>query len=141
MIQKHLTVYIFTFSSWGHNGYCQLGNGSTNQGLTPAIIQNSLLGRKVVQVTFFSLSTVFTCSPGCLWQPPFPLSHCRRGHFLVGPEQLWSDWVRHNDQPVDAKEGFRKLWWTQSDRDHLRPDKLHGCIGKWRSMSSVSLAL
>ena len=36
--------------SWGHNGYCQLGNGSTNQGLTPAIIQNSLLGRKVVQV-------------------------------------------------------------------------------------------
>ena len=37
--------------SWGHNGYCQLGNGSTNQGLTPAIIQNSLLGRKVVQVS------------------------------------------------------------------------------------------
>ena len=36
--------------SWGHNGYCQLGNGSTNQGLTPALIQNSLLGRKVVQV-------------------------------------------------------------------------------------------
>ena len=41
--------------SWGHNGYCQLGNGSTNQGLTPAIIQNSLLGRKVVQVVFFSI--------------------------------------------------------------------------------------
>lgn len=38
-------------SSWGHNGYCQLGNGSTNQGLTPAVIQNSLLGRKVVQVS------------------------------------------------------------------------------------------
>ena len=37
--------------SWGHNGYCQLGNGSTNQGLTPAIIQNSLLGRKVVEVS------------------------------------------------------------------------------------------
>ena len=36
--------------SWGHNGYCQLGNGSTNQGLTPSLIQNSLLGRKVVQV-------------------------------------------------------------------------------------------
>ena len=29
--------------SWGHNGYCQLGNGSTNQGLTPAIIQNRSL--------------------------------------------------------------------------------------------------
>ena len=44
--------------SWGHNGYCQLGNGSTNQGLTPAIIQNSLLGRKVVQVTTFPLLLV-----------------------------------------------------------------------------------
>jgi len=36
--------------SWGHNGYCQLGNGSTNQGLTPTLIQNSLTGRKVVAV-------------------------------------------------------------------------------------------
>ena len=46
---KRCKCQLLTFS-WGHNGYCQLGNGSTNQGLTPAIIQNSLLGRKVVQV-------------------------------------------------------------------------------------------
>ena len=52
--------------SWGHNGYCQLGNGSTNQGLTPAIIQNSLLGRKVVQVT-----------PSTVWMLNIdPVDHC-----------------------------------------------------------------
>ena len=58
----------------------------------------------------------------------------------MGPEQLWSDWVRHNDQPVDAKEGFRKLWWTQSDRHHLRSDQLHGSPGERRGEGSVSVA-
>jgi len=50
--------------SWGHNGYCQLGNGSTNQGLTPAIIQNSLLGRKVVQVACGSHHSLCLTSDG-----------------------------------------------------------------------------
>ncbi|XP_023240881.1 RCC1 and BTB domain-containing protein 1-like [Centruroides sculpturatus] len=36
--------------SWGHNGYCQLGNGSTNQGLFPGLISSSLIGRKVKEV-------------------------------------------------------------------------------------------
>ncbi len=30
--------------SWGHNGYCQLGNGNTNHGLQPALIQGYLSG-------------------------------------------------------------------------------------------------
>lgn len=25
--------------SWGHNGYCQLGNGNTNHGLSPSLLQ------------------------------------------------------------------------------------------------------
>ncbi|XP_078613708.1 RCC1 and BTB domain-containing protein 1-like isoform X1 [Branchiostoma floridae x Branchiostoma japonicum] len=36
--------------SWGHNGYSQLGNGSTNQGLSPQLITTNLIGRKVVKV-------------------------------------------------------------------------------------------
>ena len=36
--------------SWGHNGYCQLGNGSTNQGSVPNLITVNLTGRKVVEV-------------------------------------------------------------------------------------------
>ncbi len=36
--------------SWGHNGYCQLGNGSTNQGPTPSLVTTNLLGKKVVQI-------------------------------------------------------------------------------------------
>lgn len=34
----------------GHNGYCQLGNGSTNQGLSPTLVAGTLNGRVVVQV-------------------------------------------------------------------------------------------
>ncbi|XP_014229715.1 RCC1 and BTB domain-containing protein 1-like isoform X2 [Trichogramma pretiosum] len=32
--------------SWGHNGYCELGNGSSNQGLTPTLCLN--LNDKIV---------------------------------------------------------------------------------------------
>lgn len=27
--------------SWGHNGYCQLGNGGSGQGLTPTLINTT----------------------------------------------------------------------------------------------------
>lgn len=36
--------------SWGHNGYCQLGNGNTNQGLLPGQILSDLAYRKVVDI-------------------------------------------------------------------------------------------
>ena len=36
--------------SWGHNGYCQLGNGSTNQGPTPSLVTTNLLGKKIIEV-------------------------------------------------------------------------------------------
>lgn len=48
--------------SWGHNGYCQLGNGSTNQGLLPGIISSCLIGKKVNEVACGSHhSMVLTC--------------------------------------------------------------------------------
>ena len=34
----------------GHNGYCQLGNGSTNQGPTPSLVTTNLLGKKIIEV-------------------------------------------------------------------------------------------
>lgn len=30
--------------SWGHNGYCELGNGTCNQGLTPTLVNMPTLG-------------------------------------------------------------------------------------------------
>ncbi|XP_071517707.1 RCC1 and BTB domain-containing protein 1-like isoform X1 [Panulirus ornatus] len=36
--------------SWGHNGYCQLGNGSTNQGLTPYLVTTHLHNKRVTRV-------------------------------------------------------------------------------------------
>lgn len=36
--------------SWGHNGYCQLGNGGSGQGLTPTLINTNLQGKKILRV-------------------------------------------------------------------------------------------
>ncbi|XP_076026236.1 RCC1 and BTB domain-containing protein 1-like [Genypterus blacodes] len=37
--------------AWGHNGYSQLGNGTTNQGVSPVLLSASLLNKKVTQVS------------------------------------------------------------------------------------------
>ncbi|XP_061081806.1 RCC1 and BTB domain-containing protein 1 isoform X3 [Conger conger] len=36
--------------AWGHNGYSQLGNGSTNQGVSPVVVSANLMNKKVVGV-------------------------------------------------------------------------------------------
>ncbi|XP_023712816.2 RCC1 and BTB domain-containing protein 1 [Cryptotermes secundus] len=36
--------------SWGHNGYCELGNGSSNQCLSPTVIGPNLFGKEVIEV-------------------------------------------------------------------------------------------
>lgn len=36
--------------SWGHNGYCELGNGSSSQCLSPTVIGPNLFGKKVIEV-------------------------------------------------------------------------------------------
>uniref|UniRef100_A0AAQ4RKY3 RCC1 and BTB domain containing protein 2 n=1 Tax=Gasterosteus aculeatus aculeatus TaxID=481459 RepID=A0AAQ4RKY3_GASAC len=36
--------------AWGHNGYSQLGNGTTNHGLTPALVSTNLIGKRVTEV-------------------------------------------------------------------------------------------
>ncbi|KAM4560343.1 RCC1 and BTB domain-containing protein 1 isoform 2-T2 [Odontesthes bonariensis] len=37
--------------AWGHNGYSQLGNGTTSQGLSPVLITSNLQNKKVVEVS------------------------------------------------------------------------------------------
>ncbi|XP_033122621.1 RCC1 and BTB domain-containing protein 1-like isoform X2 [Anneissia japonica] len=46
--------------SWGHNGYCQLGNGCTNSGLSPKLISNTgnLGSCKVTQIACGSHHTL-----------------------------------------------------------------------------------
>ncbi|TMS06482.1 RCC1 and BTB domain-containing protein 1 [Larimichthys crocea] len=36
--------------AWGHNGYSQLGNGTTNQGVAPMLVSANLLNKKVTVV-------------------------------------------------------------------------------------------
>ncbi|KAL3056110.1 hypothetical protein OYC64_018751 [Pagothenia borchgrevinki] len=36
--------------AWGHNGYSQLGNGTTNQGAAPLLVSASLMNKKVTEV-------------------------------------------------------------------------------------------
>ena len=36
--------------AWGHNGYSQLGNGTTNQGVSPILVSANLPNKKVKEV-------------------------------------------------------------------------------------------
>lgn len=50
--------------SWGHNGYSQLGNGTTNHGLTPALVSTNLLGKRVTEVACGSHHTIALTTDG-----------------------------------------------------------------------------
>ena len=50
--------------TWGHNGYCQLGNGSTSQGSTPFLISTNLQGKRVTQVACGSHHSLALTSDG-----------------------------------------------------------------------------
>lgn len=50
--------------SWGHNGYCQLGNGSSNQGSIPTLVTINLTGRKVTAVACGSHHSMVMTSDG-----------------------------------------------------------------------------
>ncbi|XP_058040409.1 RCC1 and BTB domain-containing protein 1-like [Ahaetulla prasina] len=50
--------------AWGHNGYSQLGNGTTNQGVTPIQISTNLLTKKVTEVACGSHHSLALSSDG-----------------------------------------------------------------------------
>ncbi|GFO40077.1 rcc1 and BTB domain-containing protein 1 [Plakobranchus ocellatus] len=50
--------------SWGHNGYCQLGNGGSNPGCTPALITPSLANRMITKVACGSHHTMALSADG-----------------------------------------------------------------------------
>ena len=50
--------------TWGHNGYCQLGNGNTNHGITPNLLQGALSGKLVTAVSCGSHHSVALTSEG-----------------------------------------------------------------------------
>ncbi|ESO96017.1 hypothetical protein LOTGIDRAFT_214601 [Lottia gigantea] len=65
--------------SWGHNGYCQLGNGGSSQGLIPVLVTSSLQSKRVVQVACGSHHSMARTQDGDVKK--FPLSHCFYLHF------------------------------------------------------------
>ncbi|KAM8974940.1 RCC1 and BTB domain-containing protein 2 [Pelodytes ibericus] len=50
--------------SWGHNAYSQLGNGSTNQALTPCQVSTNLVNKKVINVACGSHHSMVSTSDG-----------------------------------------------------------------------------
>ncbi|XP_016408301.1 RCC1 and BTB domain-containing protein 2-like [Sinocyclocheilus rhinocerous] len=50
--------------AWGHNGYSQLGNGTTNHGLTPALVSTNLISKRVTEVACGSHHTIALTTEG-----------------------------------------------------------------------------
>uniref|UniRef100_A0A673K721 RCC1 and BTB domain-containing protein 2-like n=1 Tax=Sinocyclocheilus rhinocerous TaxID=307959 RepID=A0A673K721_9TELE len=54
--------------AWGHNGYSQLGNGTTNHGLTPALVSTNLISKRVTEVACGSHHTIALTTEGECFQ-------------------------------------------------------------------------
>lgn len=50
--------------AWGHNGYSQLGNGTTNQGIAPIQVCTNLLIKQVVEVACGSHHSMVLAADG-----------------------------------------------------------------------------
>ncbi|KAM3655399.1 LOW QUALITY PROTEIN: RCC1 and BTB domain-containing protein 1-like [Ammospiza maritima maritima] len=82
--------------AWGHNGYNQLGNGTTNQGITPVQVCTNLLIKKVVEVACGSHHSMALSLDGDLCASitvgqvgsgsttPRRVSNCLQGKIVVG---------------------------------------------------------
>lgn len=60
--------------AWGHNGYSQLGNGTTNQGLVPVLVSANLLNKKVTEVACGSHHSMALTELGEVGTLPFGVS-------------------------------------------------------------------
>lgn len=56
-----LTGEVYT---WGHNGYCQLGNGTTTQGTLPTLVSVNITGKRVTQLACGSHHSMVLTSDG-----------------------------------------------------------------------------
>ena len=61
LLSPHTDGEVF---AWGHNGYSQLGNGTTNHGLIPALVSTNLLNKKVMEVACGSHHTIALTTDG-----------------------------------------------------------------------------
>ena len=62
-LQGLYSLFFFQYA-WGHNGYCQLGNGNSNHGLSPSLLQGALQGKKIVSVSCGSHHSLALTSEG-----------------------------------------------------------------------------
>ncbi|XP_063067655.1 RCC1 and BTB domain-containing protein 1 [Engraulis encrasicolus] len=53
--------------AWGHNGYSQLGNGNTNQGVAPTLVTHNLQNKRIREVACGSHHSMAVTSEGELY--------------------------------------------------------------------------
>lgn len=129
-VQSALDGEVF---AWGHNGYSQLGNGTTNHGLTPALVSTNLLSKKVTEVACGSHHTIALTAEGEVsrrrestdataglvrsseWSNSVFLAAFRCLH---GATTIRARWVRGlqptNRRPVGSAAACRTKWWSTS---------------------------
>lgn len=142
--------------AWGHNGYSQLGNGTTNHGLTPALVSTNLLYKKVTEVACGSHHTIALTADGEVSRRHETRRHlCLISAFVwtiervlllgsgvcVGLQQLGPSGFGVYCQPADAPSG-QQLPAEQSGGQHrLWSALFYGRSGQRRSKGLLRLTI
>uniref|UniRef100_A0A8C7P3D2 Regulator of chromosome condensation (RCC1) and BTB (POZ) domain containing protein 1 n=1 Tax=Oncorhynchus mykiss TaxID=8022 RepID=A0A8C7P3D2_ONCMY len=70
--------------AWGHNGYSQLGNGTTNQGVSPILVSTNLQNKKITQVACGSHHSLALTHDGEVRDQVFGWGYNGNGQLGVG---------------------------------------------------------
>lgn len=118
--------------AWGHNGYSQLGNGTTNHGLTPALVSTNLLNKRVTEVACGSHHTIALTTDGEVTDPQScPSLECLLPNLCLYLDGKWmfinayrcshgvtttrAKWVQGplptSQHPVGSAAAYRTKWW------------------------------
>jgi alpha-tubulin suppressor-like RCC1 family protein len=84
--------------SWGHNGYSELGNGSSTQCLFPTVIGASLSGKEVIEVACGSHHSLALTRDG----------EVRCCCILYSQHTTQDEFLLYNTHPVFRCESFIK---------------------------------
>uniref|UniRef100_A0A8D1TKZ7 RCC1 and BTB domain containing protein 1 n=1 Tax=Sus scrofa TaxID=9823 RepID=A0A8D1TKZ7_PIG len=100
--------------AWGHNGYSQLGNGTTNQGIAPIQVCTNLLIKQVVEVACGSHHSMALAADGEKSGVQVLAGH-KSKEATAEEGAAWSRQTANENSENVMKDGSTSWWYSWRD--------------------------